>query len=43
VVFALEEGSFPLLDSHRQQRLVSQRLAPVAVVKDGRRYQPADH
>ena len=41
VVFALEEGSFPLVDSHGQQRLGRQRLAPVAVVKAGRPYQPA--
>ena len=40
VVFALEEGSFPLVDSHRQERLGRQRLAPSTVVKDGRRYQP---
>src|SRR5207249_8273475 len=40
VVFALEAGAFPLLDSHGQQRLARQRLAPVAVVKGGRRYQP---
>jgi dihydroorotase len=41
VVFALEDGSFPLVDSHGQQRVAQQRLAPVAVVKGGRRYQPA--
>lgn len=40
VVFALEDGSFPLLDSRGQQRLGRQRLAPMAVVKDGRRYHP---
>jgi dihydroorotase len=41
VVFALEEGSFPLVDSHRQERIAHQRLAPFAVVKSGRRYDPA--
>jgi dihydroorotase len=41
VVLALEEGSFPLVDSRKDERLARQRLVPVAVVKDGRRYQPA--
>ena len=40
VVFRLEEGSFPLVDSHRQERLGRQRLVPAVVVKGGRRYEP---
>lgn len=38
VVMRLEEGSFELVDCHRQVRRASRRLLPVAIIKDGRVY-----
>lgn len=37
VVVAIEEGRFPLVDSHGETRVAPQRLIPRAVVKGGRR------
>jgi len=39
VVFDLLEGSFPLVDSHRQTRLARQRLEPRVVIKGGKVYE----
>ncbi|MGH2458623.1 MAG: hypothetical protein ACRDIY_07125 [Chloroflexota bacterium] len=36
VVFDLEEGEFPLVDSRDQVRIGRQRLAPRTVVKGGK-------
>jgi dihydroorotase len=41
VVLALEEGRFPLVDSHGETRWAPQRLIPHVVVKSGRQYTPA--
>ena len=41
VVFALEQGSFPLADSLGQVRTGTQRLTPVTVVRAGRLYHSA--
>lgn len=38
VVFALEQGTFPLVDSRGRVRTGSQRLVPVQVVRAGMRY-----
>lgn len=40
VVLALEEGAFPLVDSHGEQRVAERRLAPKTVVRAGRVYLP---
>ncbi|RIK43374.1 MAG: amidohydrolase/deacetylase family metallohydrolase [Chloroflexi bacterium] len=41
VVFKLESGRFPLIDSRRQERTASQRLTPQIVVRAGKVYEPA--
>lgn len=38
VVLDLEEGAFPLVDSHGEQRMAERRLAPKTVVRAGRVY-----
>lgn len=38
VVFAWQEGNFPLTDSHGQVRMGQQRLVPMTVVRAGRLY-----
>lgn len=38
VVLDLEEGAFPLVDSHGEQRMAERRLAPTTVVRAGRVY-----
>jgi dihydroorotase len=38
VVFKLDEGRFPLVDSHGQQRIGQLRLAPALVVRAGKVY-----
>lgn len=38
VVLALEEGAFPLVDSHGEQRIAERRLTPTTVVRAGRVY-----
>ncbi len=42
-VFELEEGSFPLEDTHLHTERVSRRIKPVLVVKDGRTIQPGSY
>jgi dihydroorotase len=38
-LFALEEGSFPLVDCHRETRMARAKLAPRLVIKDGALYE----
>jgi dihydroorotase len=40
LIFQLEQGEFPLVDSLGQVRTGSQRLVPVQVVRGGKLYQP---
>jgi dihydroorotase len=40
VVFKLESGQFPLVDSHGQERTASRRLVPQIVVRAGKVYEP---
>ncbi|MEM2905950.1 MAG: amidohydrolase/deacetylase family metallohydrolase [Candidatus Bathyarchaeia archaeon] len=40
-VFKLEEGKFPLVDVLKQERMGSQRLVPVTVIKGGEIYRDA--
>jgi dihydroorotase len=40
VVFSLEEGAFPLVDSHGERRIATRRLTPGTVVRAGRVYTP---
>ncbi len=41
VVFSLETGKFPLVDSHGVIRTSTQRLVPETVIRRGARYDPA--
>lgn len=43
VVFALQEGNFPLTDSHGQVRMGHQRLVPTTVVRAGKVYAPTQN
>jgi dihydroorotase len=43
VVIDLQEGNFPFVDSHGEERIGHLRLVPIAVVKAGKEYPVAEH
>lgn len=43
MVIDLQEGNFPFVDSHGEERIGHLRLVPIAVVKAGKEYPVAEH
>jgi dihydroorotase len=43
LVFELEEGSFPLEDTHLRMELASRRIKPVLSFREGRSHSPGSH